>query len=54
MGWLSVIWEPSPYFGATNRTRKDPGDKSTREDTIADAFREYKVSVAVSAAIYDS
>lgn len=26
----------------------------TREDTTADAFREYKVSVAVSAAIDDS
>lgn len=44
----------SPYFGATNRTRKDVipeafEDKRTREDTIAEAFGEYKVSVAVSA-----
>lgn len=52
MGWLSVIWDP--YFGATNRKRKsivaeEPGDRGTREDAMADDFREYKVSAAVSA-----
>lgn len=57
MDLLSVIWDS--HFRATNRTRKDiiaedPGDKGTRVDSITDAFREYEVSVAVSAVIDDS
>lgn len=51
MGWLSAIHDPSPYSGIKKRTKDVQTevlwDERTREDTTAEVFGEYKVTVMV-------